>query len=188
MSRCTSTQVVCIEIEKQFSHYQGTLRLHIHSFEELQYHCNTLHKENHIRVELQNDYPWLKEIDGCIPRTTIEDLDKALNQNKKTSKRGKVLSLDGRSLTMLETKNENNLSYYQSIRFIKNQSGKKTIILGFDNVSRRYQFNDLSWLYDINFELLKKHNKDIKLSCDKYIWFLILCPTVIFAVLGFLLG
>ena len=39
-----------------------------------------------------------------------EDLDKALNQNKKTSKRGKVLSLDGRNLTMLETKNENNLS------------------------------------------------------------------------------
>lgn len=35
---------------------------------------------------------------------------------------------------------------------------------------------------------IKKHNKDIKLSCDKYIWFLILCPTVIFAVLGFLLG
>ena len=35
---------------------------------------------------------------------------------------------------------------------------------------------------------LKKHNKDIKLSCDKYIWFLILCPTVVFAVLGFLLG
>lgn len=35
---------------------------------------------------------------------------------------------------------------------------------------------------------IKKHNKDIKLSCDKYIWFLILCPTVISAVLGFLLG
>ena len=35
---------------------------------------------------------------------------------------------------------------------------------------------------------IKKYNKEIKLSCDKYIWFLILCPTVIFAVLGFLLG
>ena len=93
-----------------------------------------------------------------------EDLDKALNQNKKTSKRGKVLSLDGRSLTMLETKNENNLSYYQSIRFIKNQSGKKTIILGFDNVSRRYQFNDLSWLWDVEFELLNDKNID-KIFC-----------------------
>ena len=61
---------------------------------------------------------------------------------------------------MLETKNENNLSYYQSIRFIKNQSGKKTIILGFDNVSRRYQFNDLSWLWDVEFELLNDKNID----------------------------
>ena len=35
---------------------------------------------------------------------------------------------------------------------------------------------------------IKKYNKDVKLSCDKYIWFLILCPTVIFAVLGFFMG
>lgn len=35
---------------------------------------------------------------------------------------------------------------------------------------------------------IKKYNKDIKLSCDKYIWFLILCPAVIFAILGFLIG
>ena len=35
---------------------------------------------------------------------------------------------------------------------------------------------------------IKKHNKEIKVSCDKYILFLILCPTLIFAILGFLLG
>lgn len=84
----------------------------------------------------------------------------AINKDKLVSKRGKVRTLDKRTLTMLETKNENNLSYYQSIRFIKNQSGKKTIILGFDNVSRRYQFNDLSWLWDVEFELLNDKNID----------------------------
>lgn len=35
---------------------------------------------------------------------------------------------------------------------------------------------------------IQKHNKEIKLKCDKYIWFLILCPTVIFAVMGFIFG
>ena len=65
---------------------------------------------------------------------------------------------------MLESKNENNLSYYQSIRYIKNQKGKKTIILGFDNVSRRYKFNDLSWLWDVEFELLNDKNID-KIFC-----------------------
>jgi len=55
---------------------------------------------------------------------------------------------------MLESKNENNLSYFQSIDYINNFSGKKSIILGFDNVSRRYKHNDLSWLYDVDFEHL----------------------------------
>ena len=89
-----------------------------------------------------------------------KDILKALNVDKKESKRGKELKLDNRNLTMLETKNENNLSYYQSIRFIVNQSGKKTVILGFDNVSRRYKFNDLSWLWDVDFELLNDKNID----------------------------
>ncbi len=84
----------------------------------------------------------------------------SINKHKNANKRGKVRSLDGRSLTMLETKNENNLSYYQSLRYIKNRSGKKTVILGFDNVSRRYQFNDLSWLWDVEFELLDDKNID----------------------------
>lgn len=90
----------------------------------------------------------------------METILRAINGDKLASKRGKVRSLDGRTLTMLETKNENNLSYYQSLRFIKNQKGKKTIILGFDNVSRRYHFNDLSWLWDVEFELLQDKNID----------------------------
>ena len=85
---------------------------------------------------------------------------KSLNEDKLNSKRGKVLKLDNRNITMLETKNENNLSYYQSLKYISNQKGKKTIILGFDNVSRRYSFNDLSWLWDVEFELLNDKNID----------------------------
>lgn len=89
-----------------------------------------------------------------------QDLIKTMNENKFESKRGKSIELDNRKITMLESKNENNLSYYQSIKFIKNQKGKKTIILGFDNVSRRYGFNDLSWLWDVDFELLNDKTID----------------------------
>ena len=95
---------------------------------------------------------------------TEKKICNAINGDKLDSKRGKVYELDGRKLTMLETKNENNLSYYQSLRFIKNQDGKKTIILGFDNVSRRYHFNDLSWLWDVEFELLNDRKID-KIYC-----------------------
>ena len=30
--------------------------------------------------------------------------------------------------------------------------------MGFDNVSRRYKENDISWLYDINFEKLNNES------------------------------
>ena len=71
----------------------------------------------------------------------------------------KEYTIDDRKVNMIESKNENNLSYYESLHYINNIKEKKTVILGFDNVSRRYNLNDLSWLYDVQFELLN----------DKYI-------------------
>lgn len=84
--------------------------------------------------------------------------------NVTESKRGHVYKLDGRNFEMSESKNENCLSYMQTINHILDTKGKKTIILGFNNVSRRYEQNDLSWLYDIDFE--KLNNDDIdKIFC-----------------------
>ena len=87
-------------------------------------------------------------------------IKKYLNDEPMESKRGKELVLDNRIVHMIESKNENNLSYYESLKYINQVKGKKTVILGFDNVSRRYNFNDLSWLYDVNFELLSDENID----------------------------
>ena len=93
-----------------------------------------------------------------------EDIIRAINIDTPASKRLKEYSLDGRSIEMLESKNENSLSYLQSLNYIKNQKGKKTVIMGFENVSRRYKYNDLSWLWDVNFELLNDENID-KIYC-----------------------
>ncbi len=89
-----------------------------------------------------------------------KDILSILNNNKHESKRGKVSNFDGRTLLSLESKNENNLSYYQTIKYIADQKGKKTIVLGFNNVSRRHPHNDVSWLWDIKFELLNDKNID----------------------------
>lgn len=93
-----------------------------------------------------------------------EGIIKALNEDVMESKRLKLLHLDNRDVEMLESKNENNLSYLQSLNYINNYKGKKTIILGFDNVSRRYKYNDISWLYDVDFEILDMDNID-KIFC-----------------------
>ena len=83
-----------------------------------------------------------------------------LNDQPLQSKRMKTLKIDDRLVNMIESKNENNLSYYESLHYIKEQKNKKTVILGFDNVSRRYNLNDLSWLYDVKFELLNDDSID----------------------------
>lgn len=88
----------------------------------------------------------------------------ALNDEVLESKRLKSLKYHNREVDMLESKNENNLSYLQSLNYINNYNGKKTIILGFDNVSRRYKYNDISWLYDVDFEVLDLKNID-KILC-----------------------
>ena len=89
-----------------------------------------------------------------------KNIKKYLNDQPMESKRGKELILDNRKVHMIESKNENNLSYYESLQYINQVKNKKTVILGFDNVSRRYKFNDLSWLYDVKFELLNDNNID----------------------------
>ena len=64
----------------------------------------------------------------------------------------------------LNNKNENSTTFNQSLLFMERDKQPKTIIIGWKEISRRYKFNDLSWLYDINFELLKKHDVE-KVVC-----------------------
>ena len=77
-------------------------------------------------------------------------------------------SFMGRKVELLEPKNENALSYLQDLNYIENQSGIKTIIIGFESVSRRYSYNDLSWLWDINFEVLSDKEIDRLFLIGKY--------------------
>lgn len=93
-----------------------------------------------------------------------KDIQKYLNDEPLEAKRMKEYKLGNRKVEMIESKNENALSYLQTINYIKAEKGRKTIIMGFDNVSRRYSYNDISWLYDVDFELLNDNSID-KIFC-----------------------
>jgi len=89
-----------------------------------------------------------------------------LNNHQHSSKRMKETYIyNNREIRIIESKNENNLSYYQSLLFIKNYNKPKSIIVGFENVSRRYITKDLSWLWDIDFELLNNDETLDKIFC-----------------------
>ena len=69
-----------------------------------------------------------------------------------------------RKYTILNCKAENNATYNLSLMYTAIDKSKKTIVLGLNEISRRYNHFDLSWLYDIYFELLKDNNVD-KVIC-----------------------
>ncbi|HOP65735.1 MAG TPA: MurT ligase domain-containing protein [Bacilli bacterium] len=129
----------------------------------------TMKINNHL-VKINKDilYAAYATLASYTTLKTIGIDDKIINETYNTdpikAKRGNVYKIFNRDLIMLESKNENALSYYQSLEYITRTKGKKTIILGFDNVSRRYKYNDLSWLYDVEFEKLNDSNID-KIIC-----------------------
>lgn len=90
-----------------------------------------------------------------IPEEAIATSLSDINRNKKLYDE---YQYQGRTVTVLNNKNENSTTFNQSLLFIDRFDQEKTIVIGWKEISRRYNFDDLSWLYDIDFELLKKHN------------------------------
>jgi UDP-N-acetylmuramyl tripeptide synthase len=81
-----------------------------------------------------------------------EIIAKALKSKGVQSRRLDTFKFNHRDGLLLLSKNETPISYNQSIRSVNDITGEKTVLLGFNNVSGRYNEKDLSWMYDINFE------------------------------------
>lgn len=74
-------------------------------------------------------------------------------------------SYNYRDVYVLNNKAENASTYNQSIFYTSRNNNVKTIVLGWKEISRRYNFDDVSWLYDVEFELLKNCNVDKFICC-----------------------
>lgn len=83
------------------------------------------------------------------------DIAKSISNIYKNEKIFNIYSYKNRLVTVLNNKNENSSTFNQSLLYLSRFNDKKVIIIGWKEISRRYEFDDLSWLYDIDFELLK---------------------------------
>ena len=63
--------------------------------------------------------------------------------------------VNDRDVFVLNNKCENAATYNQSMLYTYNDKREKTVVLGWFEISRRYLWDELSWLYDVEFELLK---------------------------------
>ena len=86
---------------------------------------------------------------------------KTLNDIEVVNKRADNIEFNGRKCEILNGKNENAPSYNQLINYVKEDNDLKTIVFGFEYISMRYPYQDISWLYDIDFELLTNVDKII---------------------------
>ena len=87
-----------------------------------------------------------------------EKISSSLNAQHIQNKIYKEIVKKDRKYIALNCKAENNATYNLAVIHTALDKSPKTIVLGLREISRRYNFFDLSWLYDINFELLNDDN------------------------------
>ncbi len=117
-------------------------------------------KVEDVLIKLNNDalynvYNLLACYTVCrLDKVSKENIVNCLNQLSLKVKRLNEFKFGENKGVVLLSKNETPLSYNQSLEYIKSKKREKTVAIGFTRISGRYDLKDLSWLYDINFELL----------------------------------
>lgn len=118
----------------------------------------TINESSHIKLSFKSIYN-VYNILACFAVCSLVGIE-----NEKISaeisnyvlKNGRVLEyyLGTSEGTFLVSKHENSVSYDQSFRYLVGQDKPCGVIIIVDAVSRRYSTGEVSWLWDIDFELL----------------------------------
>ena len=99
-----------------------------------------------------------------------KDICQYISDMENNSKLNNSYKYKDKNVYVLSNKNENNMTFNQSVLFASNKKTEKTIVIGWKEISRRYKYNDMSWLYDIEFELLNDSltKKIVCIGRDKF--------------------
>lgn len=128
----------------------------------------TINKEYKININnyiLFNLYNIVSSFAVCdLINIDKNSIIKSLNELELDKKIFEEIIINNRKFTALNCKAENNATYNLALIYSCLDDNKKTIVLGLNEISRRYNHFDLSWLYDISFELLNNDSVD-KIIC-----------------------
>ena len=123
----------------------------------------TVNNEYKIKTNYQMLYLYYNLIAAISMCSTIgipiPKIINTLNNIELLQQRYELLEFNNRHCYIINGKNENATSYNQAINYIRNKKDLKTIVFGFEYISKRYPYQDISWLYDIDFELLNNVDK-----------------------------
>ena len=124
----------------------------------IDYKKNIITINNKYKLKLDSDilysiYNELAAFTTCAELGIIKE-----NEDKINTKLFNKYKFNSREVTVLNNKNENSSTFNQSLLYIERFNDLKVVVIGWKEISRRYNFDDLSWLYDIEFELLNNMN------------------------------
>ena len=143
--------------------------------DSIKYEINNINKNeitinNEYKIKINNTI--LFNLYNVLAAFTVSDIVRidskiiinSLENSKISNKIFEEFYINKRNYTILNCKAENNATYNLNLMHVYNNKEKKTIVLGLREISRRYKHFDLSWLYDINFEILNESSVD-KIIC-----------------------
>ena len=118
----------------------------------------TINENHHIKLSFKRIYN-VYNILACFAVCSIVGVESEKISSEISNyvlKNGRVLEyyLGTSEGTFLVSKHENSVSYDQSFRYLVGQDEPCGVIIIVDAVSRRYSTGEVSWLWDIDFELL----------------------------------
>ena len=102
---------------------------------------------------------------GIKDDTIVESLNNYVIKNDRIQK----FELNGHDAMLLTSKHENSISYNQSLLYVTREKEDCTVVIIVDAVSRKYFTSETSWLWDIDFELLKSENVKKVILGGKYV-------------------
>ena len=99
-----------------------------------------------------------------------KDICEYISEMENNKKLNEHYTYKNNNVYVMNNKCEDSTTFNESVLFASNKKVERTIVIGWKEISRRYEFNDMSWLYDIDFELLndKYTEKVICTGRDKY--------------------
>ena len=98
----------------------------------------------------------------------LENFIEYINKSEYDHKLCNHYQYNDKEIFVFYNKNENSTSFNQSLHYICRNQDLKTIVVGWETISHRYKFTDISWIYDINFESLSNANVDKFICIGNY--------------------
>lgn len=105
---------------------------------------------------------------ASLEKLDIEKVLSTLNNYHMKNGRVQQFNIGNTPVTLLTSKHENIICYNEHLKYITRKKENCRVLILVDAISRKYFTSEMSWIWDIDFELLKSDNIKKIIIAGKY--------------------